>query len=252
MEEFVDEPNANQTIATAMWTWGLGQPRDELVSSSQVWEMLKRQILEGEWNEALDVIEVYVERLRGALQESQHPSILEPVIKAFNDCFEQFLVGYRFVDQKIIPLDGEIDVCAIEIAYERARDFSGARGHLRRASDLLADRKQPDYSNSVKESILAVESVVKAITGKNTLGGGLKRLRENQVEIHPVLENAWGKMYGWTSDADGIRHAGIEPATTGQAIAKYMLVASSAFVTYLIESGRKAQLVETQYPRETR
>lgn len=63
------------------------------------------------------------------------------------------------------------------------------------------------------------------------------------VTIHPALEGAWSKMYGWTSDAEGIRHAAVEAAEADQAIAKYMLITCSAFVTYLIESGRKAKVV---------
>lgn len=183
-------------------------------------------------------------QLRRTLSDEQYSLIVAPVINAFNIRFEKFLVGYRFIEQKLVPMDNEIDIEAIERAREESRHFSGAHSHLKRASDLLADRKQPDYSNSVKESISAVESVVKAITEKNTLGDGLKHLRSRGVEIHPVLEAAWLKMYGWTSDADGIRHAGIEPATTEQAIAKYMLVTCSAYVTYLIETARQAQIIK--------
>jgi hypothetical protein len=43
-------------------------------------------------------------------------------------------------------------------------------------------------------------------------------------------------MFGYTSDASGIRHAGSgEPVELDYAFAKYMLVTCSAFVNYLTE-----------------
>jgi hypothetical protein len=40
-------------------------------------------------------------------------------------------------------------------------------------------------------------------------------------------------MYGYTSDAEGIRHALLEEPTLEQADAIFMLVTCSAFVNYL-------------------
>ena len=69
------------------------------------------------------------------------------------------------------------------------------------------------------------------------------RLCGPRRSAHPALQQAWEKMYGWTSDADGIRHAAIEESDSEQATAKYMLVACSAFVSYVIESGKKTDLI---------
>jgi hypothetical protein len=108
---------------------------------------------------------------------------------------------------------------------------------------LLADRQNPDYPNSVKESISAVEAITKRITGENTLGAGLKKLQTAGLNIHPALKDGWLKIYGWTSDENGVRHGAIDAATIDQTVAKYMLVSCSAFVSYLVEEGRKANLI---------
>ena len=44
---------------------------------------------------------------------------------------------------------------------------------------MLTNRNKPDYRNSIKESILAVESLAKIISGdsKAELGKALKRLK---------------------------------------------------------------------------
>ena len=77
----------------------------------------------------------------------------------------------------------------------------------------------------------------------STLGAGLKKLETAGVSIHPALRLGWDKLYGWASDESGVRHGSIDAASVDQSLAKYMVVASSAFVSYLIEEGRKASLL---------
>ena len=49
-------------------------------------------------------------------------------------------------------------------------------------------------------------------------------------------------MYGWTSDAEGIRHGLQDEPDLGFEDAKYMLVACSGFINYLLEKAKKAGL----------
>lgn len=230
------------SITSSMWAWEFKKPRDEQPEDNRVWGQIKTQVLTAEWFDALDIIEAYVDYLE-RFSSWRSDGIVPATVEALNHVFESNLVGYRFVGQKIMPLDSDVDADAIAEAIEASRDFAGARGHLQRSSELLADRKSPDYPNSIKESISAVEAVVRTVTKEGTLGAGIKKLQAATITIHPALEGAWSKMYGWTSNANGIRHAAVEPADADQALAKYMLVTCSAFVTYLIEAGRKAKLI---------
>ncbi len=106
--------------------------------------------------------------------------------------------------------------------------------HIKRAIELFSDRKDPDYRNSVKESISAVEALVKSICGseKGTLGALLKELSRTQA-IHPALVGAFKTLYGYTSDANGIRHALSDEDSVSFEEAKFMLVACSAFINYV-------------------
>ena len=47
------------------------------------------------------------------------------------------------------------------------------------------------------------------------------------------LEGGFLKLYGYTNDSDGIRHAMLEESQLTQADAVYFLVSCSAFVNYL-------------------
>ncbi|KQV07073.1 AbiJ-NTD4 domain-containing protein [Leifsonia sp. Root112D2] len=230
-------------VLGAVWTWEYKRPRDEMKSEANVWAEIKASILNADWYDVLDLIEAvvkYLDRYKTHATEDLRSTFTD----TFNNRFEHFLVGYRFIGNEITPIDTTAEAEAVVSAQKNTDSIAGARHALDRAVELLADRQNPDYPNSIKESISAVEAIVKRVTGEGTLGAGLGRLESAGLTIHPALKSAWSKMYGWTSDAAGIRHAGVEAADADQALAKYVLVVCSAFVSYLIEEGRKKDLLK--------
>lgn len=230
-------------VLRQMWSIHLSRPLDEMPGPSTVWKEIKKYILESEWHEAFDILEALVTELRKnkTVLTQKLPDI---VIELLNQKFKSHLVGYRFINDRITPIDSAAETDAITGALEDASIVSGTRHALERALEHLADRQSPDYPNSIKESISAVESVVKRVTGKGELSKGLTELENAGVSIHPALRTAWIKIYGWASDEDGIRHGGTDAARVDQALAKYMLVTCSAFISYLVEEGRKNGLLQ--------
>ena len=53
--------------------------------------------------------------------------------------------------------------------------------------------------------------------------------------LNPILKSAFNKLYGYTSSSDGIRHGAIEDTEVSYSLAKFMFVACSIFVNYLID-----------------
>jgi hypothetical protein len=74
------------------------------------------------------------------------------------------------------------------------------------------------------------------VTGhpKATLGQALKVLGD-KAHLHKALELGFSNIYGYTSDADGIRHGMMELPELRLADAPFMLVACSAFANYLLD-----------------
>ncbi len=74
-----------------------------------------------------------------------------------------------------------------------------------------------------------MESATSALSGstKPQLKDGL-RVLEERGHLHPALRVAFDKMYAWTSDEDGVRHALMEESSLDFADAQFMLVACSA------------------------
>ena len=105
---------------------------------------------------------------------------------------------------------------------------------------MLSDRTNPDYRNSIKESISAVESLCRTVSGndKATLSAALKILKDKG--LHPALESAFQSLYGYTSDANGIRHALLEKSNLTSTEARFMLIICSAFTNYVIATISEA------------
>ena len=194
---------------------------------SNVVAMITNTIKNSSYDSVLSVIE-YVCRTIGEALNSQQPFIL------FNHVFEREYVGYRFVNGWVTPITGDIEIKAIEKASNNSPQQ--VKEHFEKALKLLSDRVAPDYENSIKESISAVEAECNLIYGKKgTLGDTLSKLeKEHKANIHPSLRSAFDKLYGYTSDGKGIRHAGtIGGPDATFAEAEFMIIACSAFVNYL-------------------
>ena len=192
---------------------------------------LKSNILQFfSWFEVYDFIDIHL----SFLTEDERAKR----IKQYNDLLEQEKAGYRIVAGEVAPVTNESEIQAIEQAA--STPYQSVNQHIKKALALYADLKAPDYENSVKESISAVEAMCCIITGKDaTLNKAIEKLKNNGVHIHPALEKAFTSLYAYTCDEKGIRHAGIEFVDTPAEDAKYMLVSCSAFVNYLFEKWSK-------------
>ena len=145
---------------------------------------------------------------------------------------------YQLHGKHIIPLVSGSESDEIETAA--ATKYESVNRHIEKAWLYFADRKKPDYENSIKESISAVEAMCCIINGKDaTLNKALDKLKYSGVHIHPSLEKGLISLYGYTCDEKGIRHAGIDFVDAPAEDAKYMLISCSAFVNYLIEKWSK-------------
>lgn len=158
-----------------------------------------------------------------------------------NKVFEKEFVGYRFVGEHIVAICDDVEIKEIEQSLDIK--FKGCKTQIQNALRLLSDRNKPDYKNSIKESISAVESICSIITGKDkaTLGDALKVL-ESKRGLKGQLKSAFEKLYNFTNDKGGIRHAeGLFVSDVSFEEAKFMLVSCCAFINYLIAEYGKIE-----------
>lgn len=222
-----------EPVAKQIWIHFLNEPADAmphynedmLYIPSQL-ATIKSHIMDGLWYEVYDLIEYILEAI-------EYFNDL-PLDNYLNSVFRNFNVGYTVVNGFVTPVTSEEEVKSIQDAIDNSPKSSSL--HFVRALELMTDREQPDYRNSIKESISAIESICKRIASddKGTLGDCLKVV-ENQSHIHPAMKRAFMQLYGYTSDQGGIRHAlsddSVSPTLED---ARFMLITCSAFNNYLL------------------
>ncbi|MFT4961767.1 MAG: hypothetical protein ACI92Z_002861 [Paracoccaceae bacterium] len=142
--------------------------------------------------------------------------------------------AYRLVDSQLTPITNEIELAEIEAAQNQISSVS-VSSHINAAVELYSNREKPNYRNSIKEAISAVEAAAKDLAGSNvkTLGDALKLLGRTD-KLHSASETGNLKLYGGTNDSYGILHAMMDQATVTETDARYMLVSCSAFSNYLV------------------
>lgn len=216
-----------------IWIFLLNRDRDDLPPFFQAsswpldgYRLLKSVFYSCPWNEVYDMLEFIYTSQRGLDRGKQHR-------KMINFILERHQSAYRLIGDQFGEVTQGEEICAIEDALRVASN--PVRQHLDAALKKLSDRERPDFRNSIKESVSAVEAACREVTGnsKATLQDALKKM----TDLHPALNEGFKKLYAYAGDESGIRHALTdegERCSYGEA--KFMLVACAAFVSYLKES----------------
>ncbi len=216
-----------------------------------IFKMIYKTVQEDDYDDVLTLIEavvqywdLYLKDIRGFEYFDGYNKCYRKgsIFEVVNVYFQREYIGYRFIDEQLTPISDDYEVETICEALDNP--YTPVYEHLSKANKLLSDRNSPDYENSIKESISAVEAICEILTGiagkEATLGKMLKKLEDNNIKIHSGLKTAFNALYGYTSDANGIRHAGdIGGASSTFAEAKFMLVSCSAFINYLLTVSAK-------------
>lgn len=226
-------------------------PVDELPSRFECRDWLKKYFYSLDWATSYDLIEFITDRINeivyGEFASEYRRDCRPDLARDFNAVLESELSGYRFIAGVLSPIADRAEVEEVEraIAAASTHGLLGAHDHIKTALVLLAKKPDPDYRNSIKESISAIESVVRKITGSDSAGlaDALEQL-DRAAQIHGALKASLKRLYGYTSDDDGIRHAILDQSSVGFDEAKFMAVACSAFVNFLISKSAAAGLLK--------
>ena len=219
-----------ESVVRQIWMHYFKKPIDTMPefmygTPKSAYEIIRTYFFDGEWWQSFDLIEFLIKTIPNEWKF--------PLILILNNFLKEENSAYRIVDDEIVEITDEHEIEAIESALNKG--IKASHSHLSRALDLLSDRKQPDYRNSIKESISAVEAACQTLAGMpNATLGDCIRVIKNKGTVHPAFEQALLKLYGYTSDEGGIRHALTENSVApSYSDAKFMLVASAAFVNFI-------------------
>ncbi len=216
----------------------LNKPIDEVkcYRKDDVKNSIKPICFNSQFNEFLDFLEFIV-------NDNQYGTKFRQNI---NELFQSHGAPYRLDISKppyqFFPCSTTEQCDSVEKALEslQERGMDGAVTHLRESAKHI---NLSQFADSVLDSISAIESVAKLIDPKhsNTLKPALNSLEHSELLKHKALKDAFIKLYGYTSDEQGIRHALCEKDSpdVGLDEAIFMYGACASFAAYLIEKHRK-------------
>ncbi len=224
----------NIIFFNSVWNNFLKKPTDEMPDWWYTMrDSFKSFFFRCEWWKVYDFLE---------FMSSNDPNSRRSIslVNCCNNILEREFAGFRFVDNQITPITSESEIVEIEEALVSP---SQVTIHLKQAITHLSNKESPDYRNSVKESISAVEALCKIISNnpKATLSSAINEMETKQIiKLHPDLRDALKKIYSWTNDDEGIRHALKEDPSLDVEDAKYMLIVCSAFINYIKVKASKS------------
>lgn len=187
-----------------------------------------------EWYEKIDVFEWTFTYLFCHLP-SEYIQSLKKCIRNLNKELERHHYAYRVIDGLFIEVCSDIELQCVERTLSCEND--NIKTHLHRAISVISPaQKEPDYRNSIKESISAVGSYFRTNWGGNTLGEAIKELKKRYPnKINRFILNSIENLYKYTNQPNtGIRHELLKqndvPTYTD---AIFMLVNSCNIINYL-------------------
>lgn len=210
------------------------EPVDDLPSNAHRFiDKMKAKIQNDEWYKVLNMIEFII----------RNCNITNDYANKVNIVMESERSAYRLVNGLFAPITTEMEIATIEDAALQSDRFAAVGTHIKRAVELFAQKPAPDYRNTVKEAISAVEATAKIISEKPSADlNSAIRVIERRHALHPAFKAGIEKFYSYTSDEKGVRHALTEHGSNvDEADALFMLVNCSAFSNYLISRFNQQQ-----------
>lgn len=186
------------------------------------------------WYKKLDLIEFVLPLFRQELPEK----VCNNAVNFLNAEFERHNFAYRIIENIIVEVTSNDEIRAIETAMDNT--VKGIKIHIKAAlEELSVSTENPNYRNSIKESISAVEACCRYITKESTLGKALSKLESKGIVINSQMKKGFENLYHYTNDEKtGIRHSLMDDANTPTSDdAIFMLVSCSAFINYLTKKS---------------
>ncbi len=221
----------NYTLCVSIWHNFLKLPVDDLSYDGALTRVYIREyFFNAKWFEKYDFIEFCAKLL----------PYNQFFINCINSVLKEEFAGFSLINGCITPITDIHEINEIEQASSIDEVITE---HLKTAVIHLSNKTKPDYRNSIKESISAVEAIcIKIINNPNaSLGKALNVIeRSGNIRFHGAEKEAFSNLYGWTSSSDGIRHALMEISDLDQEDARFMLISCSSFINYLKIKANKA------------
>jgi hypothetical protein len=210
--------------------------------------LIKRLVLDSfKWNEIFDLIEfLFTEVFYCDWDNSER--ILLPVPAKIGDARYQYTIAIN----KILSSEnigwklkkGQLERIGSDIldgeTIEKARkllmdpDFEGPNMQFNKALGFFNKRPRPDLENCIKESVCALEGLVRILLkDKNITLGDATSLMVGKKIIRKPFDKTFHALYGFASSEPGLRHGAHALSTIDIAETEFVLYNSAVCMVFI-------------------
>lgn len=231
----------HRNLHKVIWVHFYKKPLDDLPMSPSSFGAITRKFIEKEtWYRIYELFEFIFKNITDVAlcDVPKFETYINSKLKS-NDS------AYSLNNNRFIPIVNNTEVSEIKHTQQLAKEYnlSGIQQHLNASLELISLKPNPDFRNSIKESISMVEVISRIIEpSENSLGKALNKL-DKKEKINKTLKSGFEKLYAYTNDKNGIRHALMEDENVNIEDAKFFLISCSAFTNYLVEKAIKENLL---------
>ena len=217
----------------------LKTPEDEIPTDySRATDTFKSILFQEKFNRFLDFVQIVIN------DKAFSEVFADRIAKSFEGCSAAYWLDTSSRPFRVCPRSSQEQGAATQQAIETLRE-SGMEGALTHLSQAAEHIKAQQFADSIADSIHAVESVARRIDPRasKTLDPALDSLKGTGVLKHMAFIEAFKKLYGYTSDEQGIRHALLDKDSpdVGLDEAVFMFGACASFAAYLVNKHRQMQ-----------
>jgi len=118
--------------------------------------------------------------------------------------------------------------------------LSAALVHYNKALKYFRNVSDPDYENTVKEAVCAVEATARVLfpSGGSTLGDVVKSITGSDVgQLPKSIANTFHGLYGFRNGGQGVGHGGATGGAVTKEIAEYALAVAASQIVLLVDFG---------------
>ena len=216
------------------------------------WTQIYSELTCLDWEKAYD----FCERIYSHLtQDVQHYMLDERTIttkaqaQAFfaeelQRLFEEESLGYEFRDGLVQKRGKPHTTDQVHKAERTLVDqrLDAARMHFSKALGYFRDRKKPDYANTVKEAVCAVEAAAKELFAQSnakTLGEFINwAVSEKQNLVPKMIGQTFIGLYGFRGSGEGVTHGATSGGAVTAELSEYVLGVAASQILLLAELAR--------------
>lgn len=244
----ISEMIEKHSVATRLSSWEFEQyfkrkiakevfnlPIDEH-SYHEITDMINEVFDTGDYDDVLTLIEYFANNIDVIGERDIFGTLhFRDNFSHFNTLFEKENIGYRFIDDKIVPIYEKEEVSSITEACQTKYDRVNI--HIQNAVEEFSLKGNKNYKKVISECCQGLECLLNIVLGaaKLTLGEATNKYFSSKPNLHPALKESISRLYGFASDSAGIRHdSNTKEYEVGFDETKLILVNVSALINYII------------------